>query len=80
MMKPAQRTRRRPSAADSAAGSARGSIREVCLLGTGGPGPGRRPGSRIEWAGRAYRVAQRQREPFYLYLELEPIPQAEPAL
>ncbi len=51
--------------------SAAGSIREVRLLGEAGAGAGprRREGGRIEWAGRSYRVAGLQEEPFYLHLE-----------
>lgn len=55
-----------------------GSIREVRLLGAGGTeaAPPSRSGGRINWAGRAYRVADRQAEPFYLHLE--PISPTEP--
>jgi hypothetical protein len=56
-----------------------GSIREVRLLGVAATdaGPARREGGRLNWAGRAYRVAERQNEP--LYLHLEPISPTEPA-
>lgn len=48
-----------------------GSIREVRLLGARGTelGRSRRSGGRIDWAGRAYRVADQQAEPLYLHLE-----------